>query len=258
MRLNGGVIMAFLWRHWGVAVLVALIACVLGCTRTIVKPRPAPVTAPKANLAIQRMATKKIMLQQLLRQAERALARGRLSVPAHDNAFDKFKAALIIDKNSGRAKSGLDAVLLGMVASIRENLSKGQLARAGAQTQVLERYFPKAALTRAVTAELEQGHQALAQQQLLNNKRIDSDDSNRHPVPLGFIRSDDAAAAAWFKALALSVREADASVLIHARSDSEGRWLYKALRKPVPGYLVRGDIRINKTPSITLLESLSE
>jgi hypothetical protein len=56
--------------------------------------------------------------------------------------------------------------------------------------------------------------------------------------------------------VAHKAKQTDQFVLIIARNDTEGRWVYQQLRNAVPGYLVRGDIRIGSPARVKLVKTL--
>jgi hypothetical protein len=58
------------------------------------------------------------------------------------------------------------------------------------------------------------------------------------------------------QALALKVQRNDNAIVIVSRSDAEGRWIYQEMKKALPGYRLRGDIRIGKIPKIVLQDPL--
>jgi hypothetical protein len=55
-------------------------------------------------------------------------------------------------------------------------------------------------------------------------------------------------------AVAEEARQADSRLLIVARSDSEGRWMYRQMRESVVGYRLRGNIEIASQPKIVLID----
>jgi hypothetical protein len=58
--------------------------------------------------------------------------------------------------------------------------------------------------------------------------------------------------------VAQRVRESDETVLILARTDAEGRWIYKVMRESVGEYRIRGDIRITREPALVLQPPIEE
>ena len=49
------------------------------------------------------------------------------------------------------------------------------------------------------------------------------------------------------------IRNLEATFLINARTDEEGRWIYKIMREAVGGYRLRGNIGIAEQPSIQVV-----
>jgi signal recognition particle GTPase len=52
--------------------------------------------------------------------------------------------------------------------------------------------------------------------------------------------------------IAQHIRTREAVFLINARTDDEGRWIYKVMREAVGGYRLRGNIDIAGTPNIVV------
>ena len=49
------------------------------------------------------------------------------------------------------------------------------------------------------------------------------------------------------------IRDREATFLIFARTDEEGRWVYRIMREAVGGYRLRGDIAVDSNPSIQVV-----
>jgi hypothetical protein len=58
------------------------------------------------------------------------------------------------------------------------------------------------------------------------------------------------------KALANRVQESKEFVLIYARNDAEGRWIYQQMRKASEDYRLRGNIKRHKKPRLVLAAPL--
>jgi uncharacterized protein YfaT (DUF1175 family) len=58
------------------------------------------------------------------------------------------------------------------------------------------------------------------------------------------------------KDVAQKAKQTGEFVLIIARSDAEGRWIYQQMRQAVPGFLVRGDIKVGQPARVKLVASL--
>jgi len=49
------------------------------------------------------------------------------------------------------------------------------------------------------------------------------------------------------------IRDREATFLINARTDEEGRWIYQTMRQAVGGYRLRGNIAMDNEPSIQVV-----
>jgi signal recognition particle GTPase len=52
--------------------------------------------------------------------------------------------------------------------------------------------------------------------------------------------------------VAQHIQEQEATFIINARTDEEGRWIYKVMREAVGGYRLRGNIGISGTANILI------
>jgi len=158
-------------------------------------------------LVISNIAHSKIEIQaaveDLLTTADNYLKQDQLRTPANANAYDRYKAVLLLDKNNARAQAGLDAIVRRYLELARVTAKRG---RDNTQFEL-----DKTAL------------------------------SNRDRVMVAQLQS-----------LGLRVKDTREYVLIHARSDAEGRWIYQQMRNASKGYRLRGDIRRSKTPKVIL------
>ena len=179
----------------------------------------------------------------LLRQAEDYLARDRLMSPASGNAYDRFHAVLMINPGQPQAISGLQQILIRYMELGRAALRKNDVARA-------RRMLASARLIDSDNLLLQELQAAIANA------------SKARPVLQGesefLLNGSDLSARndalqQVLERVAQGLRGTHKSVLIVARSDAEGRWLYKALRQAASGQRIRGDIKIDTVPKIVLL-----
>ena len=193
--------------------------------------------------------------QRLLEQADDALRDGRLVLPEYDNAFDRFQTVLILFPDNTQARSGLQAILVSLATDVRYSIGVKQFYRARQQIKQLDNYFPKTALVEDLQHELRE-------EQAKTVKIVEVETS---PPPEGDYedialsqhelseRSDEILQ--QLQSVADKIVENKSMVMIFARSDREGRWIYKQLKKSAKDYRVRGDIRIGK-PKLRLLPPL--
>ena len=76
---------------------------------------------------------------------------------------------------------------------------------------------------------------------------------NEFPLAEAALTAQSADVVDYLQAIARRARQEDESLLIVARSDAEGRWIYQQMRQAVQGYRLRGDIKLGKRPKVLLL-----
>lgn len=217
---------------------------------------PTPVPSSPAQAVKPAPANgREVMLNQLLTKARVALSANRLTKPEVDNAYDLFRAVMLLDADNAEATAGLDAVLISLVSAARDELARGRMAQAETlAVAAAERFGGNPLLTelrsdiRAARAQQEAAV-ARARQNL-------AEDKSQKLIPVAFLGAETASAKAWFAELGQQIQADDASIMIYARSDAEGRKIYRLLKAGVTDYLLRGDIRIGNPPRVQLLEPL--
>ena len=191
--------------------------------------------------------TKPLGLETLfLERANRAMSQG-LYFPDQSsvNAFDSFRSVLQLNPDNKAAKAGLDNLVLNASEAIRQYLRKGQVDRA---QKALQRYVAYLG-ENPVFRDLE--HQI----RVTNEKKQISVSKNSEtvlllpPSPLSQ-RAD--AIQTLLSTVAVRIKKTGESIIIFARTDAEGRWIYKQI-KIASGILVRGDIKLSQQPRIEFL-----
>lgn len=183
----------------------------------------------------------------LLRQAEMYLARDRLMSPASGNAYDRFQAVLMISPDHPQAVSGLQQILI-------RYLELGRAALRKNDTALARRMLASAARIDANNLLLQEFQQEL-DRALASAGRAQSGVANHAEFVLdgNDLAARNSALRQVLASVAQRLRGTDKSVLIVARNDAEGRWLYKALREAASGQRIRGDIKIDSVPRVVLL-----
>ncbi len=239
------------------ALICTITSVLVSCQTAQVKPQ-AEVSEPSVAIVAERRPVKTgkaVMVEQLLMQAESALNKGRLTQPSHDNAYDKFRAVSIVSPSNEAAQAGLDAVLLSLAGLMREDLAKGRLQSAQQTWEVIDERFGGHELTKSLAEALAQAREARAKEQA-KQQAVLGQDPTQHVIPKAYLQGTSTEAEGWFADLASTIQAQNASIMIYARSDAEGRKIYQRLKQASPGYLIRGDIRVNAPPRIQLLEPL--
>ncbi len=215
--------------------LVGLCGCVA------LPPPSAKPVAPAPTQTLEGEAERKQkLIKKLLVQAEYALVQDQLTVPAEDNAVDRFRAVLLMDTDNAQAISGLQQVVVRYVELAREALAHSQ---------------PDLAATYAARASQIQSDNGLLQELDVDIARslaraAATTSNSSYSLSVTALNQRDASAIPVLEQLALRVKDSGERLLITARDDAEGRWLYQQLRQAAEGYRIRGDIRLGAQPSI--------
>lgn len=242
----------FLQRYLICAIAVALSACGAAPVKTPTAPVAAP-PPPVATPAPPPLSPRERTVQALLADAESAMSQGRFSLPAHDNAYDRFRAVQLLDGGNKQALAGMHSILLVYVDRIQQSLSGGRLHAAAADLRQAEQLFPGAELLSPLRTELSRRSKSSA---VAVKAPIPADGRERISLPAQPLKDKTEDVKQMLVKLANRVRESDESVMIYARTDAEGRWIYKTMKDAVGDYRIRGDIRINRQPAIELLSPL--
>lgn len=226
------------WRWCGLLIASLFIG---GCQTAAPKVQtPIAVTKPAPVISAQVLIDRQV--ERLLWQAERALSADRLMSPDHDNAYDRYRAVLLLRPASAQARSGLQQVLIRYIQLGRQALAHSQLPLA-------REYVARAALVDADNALLKEFRVALAQAQARN---VNDSAANEFPLEQEALDRRDSESLAVIERVAHRVKVSDEALLIIARNDAEGRWVYQQMRKAAEGYRIRGDIQIGAAPKIVV------
>lgn len=197
----------------------------------------------------------RVMVAQLLGQADTALAAGRLTTPAADNAFDKYNAVLLIEPANVYATAGLQAVQLRYFELAEDALDRGQLDSAARYLAAVDKVFGSHRTLSRLRGTLRKKRAVLAvpvkleEQDVATAKRITLDQR-------ALKQRSDALKVLLARASA-RVQQTDESIMIFAPNDAQGRWIYQTMKSFAPGYLIRGDIRLHQRPALEFLEPLN-
>lgn len=235
--------------------LIWMFAGVLSaCGAAPVKPAGnTPVATPAPEPPPPSLTPRERTVKALLSDAESAMSQGRFSLPVHDNAHDRFRAVQLLDPGNKQALAGLHGILLVYVDRIQQSFGAGRLHAAAADLRQAEQLFPGAELLQPLRAELARRTKATETVALVP---IPADGRERIALPAQPLAEKTEEMKQLLVTLAQRVRQSDESIMIYARSDAEGRWIYKTMKDAVDDYRIRGDIRINRQPAVELLSPM--
>lgn len=204
-------------------------------------PPPAPTPAP---VHLQQKA-----IDFLLSEADWALSQGKLLNPINDNAHDRYRSVLLMDPKNEHALLGLQTIAKRYLDQAHDAARKGRMNDA----QIMIKY----ARTIDDSEEVQQAAESMRKQvaNIEPPKPFKVGDGETVLDPK-MIKSKDPQITTQLVGVAQKAKQNDEFVLIVAGTDADGRWIYQQLRNAVPGYLVRGDIRIGQPARVKLVKSL--
>lgn len=235
--------------------VVSVFSMMLGACQTSPRPVPEPA-APVTTAASQpRPAPKPVnareqTIKRLLAEADYALSRNQLLMPLEDNAHDRYHAVLLLDPENSEAKTGLQAITLRYVELARSAAARSRYTEAQAHLKNARDLDPENPLVEEFAAVL---RKEIANQKPPAPYKPGPDE---HMIDVKALSAKSPAVIAQLGELAQTARESGDLVMIHARNDAEGRWIYQQMREAVPGFLLRGDIRITQQPRIQFVPRL--
>jgi hypothetical protein len=198
------------------------------------------------GLSVHASASIELAIDELLVKADIDLAADRLMQPTSSNAVDRYRAVLLLDKTNQRATLGLrDSVARYLVLAESKRL-RGEYKRA---------------LDLLASAEAING-KSVKSTAMINKSKIVPFTPEVNPLQTVFnldpadLSARNETIKTQLVALASRVRESKEYVLIYARNDAEGRWVYQQMREATENYRLRGNIKRHKKPRVVLDEPL--
>ncbi len=192
-------------------------------------------------------------VHQLLADADAALAADRLTTPIEDNAFDRYHAVLLIEPGNAEALLGLEEIFQRYVGMTQEAIRIGQYGKARA---LIERARSVDGSSEVVDRLVQGLNQRQRQRARAQPQVVIEPDQTEIALDVEGLNRRDESMVEQLQSLAMQVKDSDDTLLIVARSDSEGRWIYQKMADGVPGYRLRGDIRLGRQPKLLLLPSI--
>jgi hypothetical protein len=228
------------------AVLVVLLSVQACQIKKEIKEIPKPVEKPVPVVTKPVEPPMSMAVRLLILNGEYTLAHDQLLTPINDNAFDYFRAALKLDPNNQRAKGGLQGIVMRYVDFARQAAARGNYSVATSMLNNARIVDPENLLIKEVSAALSE--------QIKSAPPVESykGGSNEFLLNVALLGKDDPEILSRLAEIVHKLKATNSLALIIARTDNEGRWIYQKMREAVPGYRVRGDIKIGSPPRVIL------
>ena len=186
---------------------------------------------PVADTAFQRAR----LLADRLYEAAVAFDDNRLMSPPGYNAYEIYQEVLGFDPGNAVAIEGMENIVGRYIELADSALGLGQYDDA-------ENYLMRAARLNPDRVELVPARARLAEARETTIQVFALDGAALNEQSLDIMTE--------LAGIAEHIRAVEATFLINARTDAEGRWIYKIMREAVGGYRLRGNIDISGNPAI--------
>ncbi len=211
--------------------------------------KPAVVVPPPAVAPAPVITKEQQVIRMLLLNGEYTLSRDQLLTPANDNAYDFFRAVLKLDPENQRAKGGLQGIVMRYVDLARQAAARGNYTQATTMLNNARIVDPNNLLIKEVSSALAEQIKSAPPVQPYRGG------ANEFLLDANLLGKDDPQILARITEIAQKLKATDSLAMIIARTDVEGRWIYQKMREAVPGYRVRGDIKLGSPPRVQIVPS---
>lgn len=175
------------------------------------------------------------IMADMLYEASVAFEDNRLLLPAGDNAYDRYMEVLSIVPDNQVALTGIENIVDRYVLMALDAIRVGQFENA-------ENYLNRAASIHPGKENIVEARSVLRSESQISRDYFTLDPQELDRQSLDIMSR--------LGSIAEYVRSREATFLITARNDAEGRWIYRIMREATGGYRLRGDIAIGNRPTI--------
>ena len=230
--------MKSIYRHALVLLLTMLAtACATKPAVTVYEPKPVPPPEPEPVVIDDTALRRARVLADMLYEAKSAYDDNRLMLPAGNNAYEIYQQVLQLDPGNAVALEGIEEIALRYVALAESAINLGEYDEAGSMLARATRLSPQRAEIAVTRDRLEQARK--------NRVQV-------HEIDPAGLKAQSLEVMTVLAEIAQQIQRTESTFLIRARSDEEGRWIYKTMRDAVGGYRLRGNIDITGTPAIVI------
>jgi len=217
--------------------LAGIAACKTTPVVTTYPAKPVPAPEPQPVMINDDEFRRVRILADMLYDAKNAFDDNRLMLPAGSNAYETYQQVLQLDPGNAVAMEGIEEIVMRYISLAESAISQGEYDEADGLLGRATRLNPELPELAAVRARLAQARQ--------NRVQI-------HELDPAELKSQSLEMMTELAEIAQQLQASEATFLIRARTDEEGRWIYKTMRDAVGGYRLRGNIDVSGTPAIVV------
>ncbi len=225
-------------------VLLLLGACTAQAPEPTPAPEPAPTpVAPPPPAPAKMSLADADRLDALLEKGDRAFKDNRLLTPIDNCAYDYYREALKVAPDHPAALHGLQRIAERYVAMAEQAAERGQYAAA-------RKWLDHA---RLVDPDLDSIANAGTQIEMRSSAQRD-----HTSLDTDQLTSRSSALSSVLKTLGAKAKARDAWVVIRARNDAEGRWIYQQMADSPGDRRIRAELTLGSPPGVDLLQLTPE
>jgi hypothetical protein len=220
-----------------------------------------PVQQPATRLFVP-PSRNEVLIRQYLYEAEDALAHDRLTSPRNDNALAGYQRVLALDPRNEKARSGIKLISRRYLSMAKKAEQDSDFERALGYARQAQRMAPGYEGSSHMVKHLEQRKAAYDAQQMQIVKAGGASaqvtlksKGNEYFLAAGDVSRRNFTAKAQLAQIAEKAKNLDSRLLILARNDGDGRWIYSQMRDSLTtDYRLRANIRVDSQTRIVLLD----
>ncbi|MCQ3828035.1 N-acetylglucosaminyltransferase [Microbulbifer elongatus] len=225
------------------------LALLAGCAAPPPEPPP-PVVAPPPPVGPSPEEIRQRTVRHFLGRAEEAQREGFITMPAGASAYDFYLQVQQLDPGNAQAAAGIQTLVMHLVDQARDALRRRAFGRVNSLLNTADEIAPGNPLSAEVRKQARR-----EQQRAREDVALEGPGAQTVSLPPAALSARSEAMVQMLGDIAQRIRQHQLRVIIVARDDSEGRWIYGQLRQAVPGYRVRGDIKLGNPPRLLLQKS---
>lgn len=215
--------------------MLVMLVFLPACVQT---SEPLPVATPPAVPVADQEKLKAQWITRLLVSAQNALNADHLMTPKSDNAYGYYQQVLRMDGKNAEAHWGMHQITSRYMELAEQAFKVGSRDKA---MLLLDRALSVAAMP----ADAERLKAKYPSRPSANNE---------FSLSVNDLSARNEKAKAYLAELAEKAKLKQSRIVIVARTDAEGRWIYQQMRTAVNGYRLRGNIEIGVAPKIVLID----
>lgn len=180
----------------------------------------------------------------LLDKGQKAVQAFRLTKPKDNNARDYFQQVLDLDPDNQAALEGMKSIGARYLVLAQSATTKAEISKAEGYLKLADQFQGDPQVAARIRSEIE----AVLAHELASHP------DNEYPLNRRDLKSRNEGMVDKLHEIAREAAELKSRLLIIARTDAEGRWIYQMMREAIKSYRLRGNIEVGAKPKVVLID----